>query len=339
MTKLMTSVAVLQCVEDGTVSLDEDVKRWLPDIGKYGILTAFDDEKNSATLSPNTTPITMRMLLSHTSGHEYDFLSPVLMKWRASRNEGIWEGPTVEDKSVLPLLYAPGTGFSYGAGHDWAGKVVEVASKSTLEEFMHQRIWKPLGIENDATFWPATKDGMKDRESTLSTLDEQGQPPAKDLDIDHLRGAAECLGGGGSYASAEAYHKFLSALLRRDPKLLTPASYEELFRPQLNEKTEQALTEYLAQSPAHTAFLGQNIPASVRKTWSFAGLITKDGQEGRFRPGATVWAGTPSCQWFIDHEAGTCGVAMVSIFPPLHPSILALHEQFQRGIYEVFVKK
>lgn len=72
MSKLLTSVAALQCVEDGTLNLDEDVKRWLPDIGKYGIIAGFDDDKNSATLVPNSTTITLRMLLSHTSGHEYD---------------------------------------------------------------------------------------------------------------------------------------------------------------------------------------------------------------------------------------------------------------------------
>ncbi|KAK7755447.1 hypothetical protein SLS62_002675 [Diatrype stigma] len=339
MSKLLTSVAALQCVEDGTLNLDEDVKRWLPDIGKYGIITGFDDDKNSATFSPDSTTITLRMLLSHTSGHEYDWLSPLLMKWRASRNEGLWGGATVEDKSVLPLTYTPGTGFSYGAGHDWAGRAVEVAANRTLEEFMLERIWKPLGIENDASFYPATKDAMKDRMATLSSLDDQGQPPAKYSDFDLLRGGTACLGGGGCFTSAEAYYKFLSAVLRHDPKLLTPASYQELFRPQLDEKTEQALNDYLALSPAHTQFLGMCIPGSIRKTWSFAGLVIKDGQEGRFSPGTIIWGGVPSCQWFIDHEAGTCGVAMCQILPPMHPAILALHERFQSELYQNFVNK
>jgi CubicO group peptidase (beta-lactamase class C family) len=60
MTKLMTAVAALQCVEAGLITLDEDVSKHLPTIGKYGILTGFDDEKNEATTVPNTTPITFR---------------------------------------------------------------------------------------------------------------------------------------------------------------------------------------------------------------------------------------------------------------------------------------
>jgi CubicO group peptidase (beta-lactamase class C family) len=60
MTKLMTAVAALQCVQAGLTSLDDDVSKYLPSVGKYGILTGLDDKKNEATTSPNTTPITLR---------------------------------------------------------------------------------------------------------------------------------------------------------------------------------------------------------------------------------------------------------------------------------------
>jgi CubicO group peptidase (beta-lactamase class C family) len=60
MTKLMTSIAALKCVEEGLITLDEDVVKYLPSIGKYGIMTSFDDEKNEAVTVPNTTPITLR---------------------------------------------------------------------------------------------------------------------------------------------------------------------------------------------------------------------------------------------------------------------------------------
>ncbi|KAK9778644.1 putative Beta-lactamase-related domain-containing protein [Seiridium cardinale] len=334
MSKLMTSIAVLQAVEDGLLDLDADVKPLLPRIGEHGIITGFDDEKNTAQLKTDSTTITLRMLLSHTSGHEYDWLSPLLGKWRASRGEEPWTGPTVEHKSVLPLVFAPGTSFAYGAGHDWAGKAVEVATKSTLEEFMCQRIWKPLGIENDISFYPKTKDGMKDRISHISTLNEKGEPPAVDAaTFDILFGGTDCLGGAGLFASADAYQTFLSAVLRRDSKLLKSESWVELFRPQLDEEREQALNDYIALDPVHTMFLGLRIPETVRKTWSFAGLVAKEAQEGRFSAGTTMWAGVPSTVWFIDHEAGICGTAMCQILPPLHPVIVALHEEFQRAVF------
>lgn len=60
MTKLMTSVAALQCVEAGLLDLDKSVSDVFPEMGKYGIITGFDDEKNEATTVPNHTPITLR---------------------------------------------------------------------------------------------------------------------------------------------------------------------------------------------------------------------------------------------------------------------------------------
>ncbi|XDG02762.1 hypothetical protein ABKA04_002377 [Annulohypoxylon sp. FPYF3050] len=132
LSKLMTSVATLQCVEDGILELDRDVRPLLPEMGKYGIITGFHESKSESenattfTFTPDSTPITLRMLLSHTSGHEYDWLNPLLGKWRESRNEGLWSGPTIEDKSAIPLVFVPGTGFAYGAGHDWAGKLIQL---------------------------------------------------------------------------------------------------------------------------------------------------------------------------------------------------------------------
>lgn len=334
MGKLMTSVAVLQCVEDGTLELDNDVRPLLPEMGKYGVITGFDED-DEAIFEPDSTPISLRMLLSHVSGHEYDWFNPLLGKWRASRNEQPWTGPTIESKSALPLVCKPGARFTYGAGHDWAGKLVQIATSSTLEDFMRARIWKPLGVENDISFYPKTKASMKDRMADISTLNEKGEPPAVDAPtFDILFGGTDCFGGGGLFASPKAFYTFLSAVHRRDPKLLAPASYDELFRPQLDERLEQTFNEYIASSPAHRNFLGLRIPDSVRKTWSFAGLVAKEAQDGRFGSGTSLWAGVPSAVWFIDHAAGICGTACCQILPPLHPPIVALHEEFQRMVFE-----
>ncbi|KAI3391822.1 hypothetical protein diail_6768 [Diaporthe ilicicola] len=335
MTKLMTSVAVLQCVEQGKLDLDKDARPLLPEMGKYGIITGFDDEKNLANFEADTTPISLRMLLSNTSGHEYDWLNPLLGKWRASRNEIPWSGPLLTDKTAIPLVSPPGTNFAYGGGFDWAGRLVEIASGLTLEEFMHKHICTPLGIEKEFAFWPKTKPEMKSRMADLSTLGEAGEPPAvDDPTFDILFGGIECLGGGGGFGSAEGYYIFLSAVFRRDSRLLSADSYTELFRPQLDSKLEEAFNNYLVLSPAHEQFIGMGIPKSIRKSWSFAGMVALDGQEGRFKPGATFWGGVPSMMWFMDHEAGVCGTAFCQMLPPMHPKIMALHEEFQRGSFE-----
>lgn len=333
MSKLMTSVAVLKAVELGKLDLDEDVRPRFPEMGQYGIITGFDDAQNAGVFEPDSTPITLRMLLSHTSGHEYDWLNPLLGRWRASRNEVPWSGPTVEHKSALPLAFKPGTGFAYGAGHDWAGKAVAVACGTTLDDFMREHIWEPLGIQDDASFYARSKPAMRSRMADLATLSEKGEPPAVDAaDFDMLFGGTDCLGGAGVFASPRAYYTFLSAVFRRDGRLLTAASYAELFRPQLDAAAEQAFNDYLASSPVHTQLLCLGIPPEVRRTWSFAGMVCLDGQEGRFERGATFWAGVPSCVWFMDHEAGVCGTAVCQILPPMHPAVIGLHAEFQSGV-------
>lgn len=362
MSKVVTSVAVLQCVEAGRISLDENVRPLLPEMGKYGVATGFDDKENSAVLTPDETPISLRMLLSHTSGHEYDWLNPILGKWRTSRGEQPWTGPTVADKSALPLVFVPGTGFAYGAGHDWAGKVrrlfcfhdypsfpvtrwkltwpsskvVEVVTGVTLDEFMRRNIWSKLGVQGEVTFYPKSNPSMKDRMADISTLSERNEPPAADEPtFDILFGGTDCLGGAGVYAPASAFFTILSAIFRRDPKLLTGKSYQELFRPQLDERAEQALNEYFHLSPIHSQFLGLGVPQEMRKTWSFAGLVVKDDLQGRFKRSTTMWGGVPSMMWFMDHEAGTFGTAFCQILPPMSPPIMALHFDFQSRVLEI----
>ncbi|KAI0538971.1 beta-lactamase/transpeptidase-like protein [Xylaria digitata] len=335
MTKLMTAVSVLQCVEDGVLNLDQDIRHLIPGMGKYGIITSFED--GNAKLEQNSVSVTLRMLLSHTSGQEYDWMNPLLLQWRASRNEEPFSGPTVDHKCSIPLVFTPGEGFAYGAGYDWAGKAIEVATKSTLGDFMRARIWAPLGIEKDASFFPHAEGSMRDRIAEFSTLDDKGEPPAVDFSsYDMMNGATDCFGGGGLYISPEAYYTFVSALFRRDTNLLKPSSYDELFRPQLDERCEQALNDYFYRSQAHTNFLALGIPKSVRKTWSFAGLVARGPQEGRFGRGTILWSGVPNVEWYMDYKAGICVVTMCQVLPPMHPGILHLHEEFQRAVLAEF---
>ncbi|PVI02399.1 beta-lactamase/transpeptidase-like protein [Periconia macrospinosa] len=334
MTKLLTSVACLQAVEAGIVDLDKPVSDVLPEVGKYGIMTDFDDEKNEGVFKQHKTPITLRHLLSHTSGYEYDWFSPLLAKWRQSRGELPWTGPTVEDKSTLPLLFEPGTSFRYSGGYDWAGKLIERITGNTLEQFMKEKIFDPLGVK-DITFYPNDRLDMEDRLATVSTLSETGEPPVIDAaTFDPLFGGKDCLGGGGAYGSANDYFKFLHAVVRRDSKLLKPESYDELFKPQLDEQCKKAFNDYLRSSPAHAQYLGMSLPGELEKTWSFAGLICEQGQQGRMSDGTYFWGGVPSMTWYMDMKAGICGVAFCQVLPPMCPNVVHLHEGFQKAMLE-----
>jgi CubicO group peptidase (beta-lactamase class C family) len=170
-------------------------------------------------------------------------------------------------------------------------------SGKTLESFMKEKIWEPLGIK-DITFYPKQRPDMEDRMATISTLNEQGEGPAVDSsDFDILFGATDCLGGAGGWGSPEDYFKFLQAVLRRDPSLLNDASWNELFKPQLDEQCKKGLNDYSNASPMHAQFLSPGIPTEISKQWSFAGLICETGQEGRMNDGTITWGGVPSIIW------------------------------------------
>ncbi|PHH66600.1 hypothetical protein CDD81_6437 [Ophiocordyceps australis] len=334
MSKLVTAVAVLQCVEKDLIDLDQDVRPLVPDMWTYGIITAFDQDSNTASFEADATPITLRMLLSHTSGFEYEALNPLLAEWRLSRNEGLATGPTLHHQAVLPRVFRPGTGWAYGQGYDWAGKIIEVVMGMTLETYMQEHIWTPLGIQ-DATFFPTQKPGISSRLADISTLSDLGEPPAVDAPLfKMLQDYTDCFGGAGIYACAKDYYTFLSAVFCRDARLLSAASYTQLFCPQLDEAAERAFEKYIALSPFHTQILSLGVPRNIRRSWSFAGVVFLDGQPGRFEKGTHMWCGLTSPLWFMDHEAGICGTALCQNLPSMAPKVVAVHEEMQRGAME-----
>lgn len=273
------------------------------------------------------------MLLTHTSGHAYDWFRPQLRNWRASRNEIPWMGETVEQKATIPLVFEPGKEFAYGVGVDWAGKMVERVAGMTLEVYMQENIWGPLGIK-DITFYPKKRVDMEGRFASMNSLGEDGGGPATDEpSFDVLGGATDCLGGGGAFASTEAYFTFVQAILCRDLKLLSLPSFDELFKPQLSPELKLFFNEYLHSDTIRAQYLAMSIPPDIKKTWCFAGMICEDGQEGRFSPGTVFWGGMPSIVWWIDNQKGSCGVAACQVLPPMSPKIMQLHEQFQKDVF------
>ncbi|KAI9704546.1 MAG: hypothetical protein M1820_005459 [Bogoriella megaspora] len=334
-TKLLTAISALQCVEKGLLSLDEDVKTVLPEVGSFGIISGFEETTGRAVLTPNASPITLRHLLTHTSGLTYDLMNPLLARWRESRGEQPWRGATVEEKANVPLIFEPGKSWAYGPGADWTGKLIERVTGESLEAFMSKHIWKPLEV-SEMTFWPSEREGLSKKLSDIFMLDQGGKAQyAPDVDINY--GAKDCLGGGGLFASANAYMAVLQAVLRKDSRLLTSDSYDELLRPQLNEQCRHALGELLQSDQQLQDFLGVNIPLSAPKDWSLAGIVSKDEQEDWMKENTVLWSGATSLIWFIDSKAGLCGLAASQVLPPMAPPITKLHKKFHEGMYGLFL--
>ena len=224
-------------------------------------------------------------------------MDSLLQRWRENRGEMPWSGTTVEEKSTLPLMFEPGTSWMYGAGHDWTGKMIERATGQTLETYMSKNIWEPLGIK-DITFWPKERADMASRLADLSVLDPTGSGKAVDApEADVNGGITECLGGGGAFASSEAFMSLLHAVLNEDPRLLNSRSYEELFKPQLDGACKEALNNLLFCDQQMQEWFGVNVPASGQKNWSFAGLLSVDEYPGWMKKNTLIWGGAPNTIW------------------------------------------
>ena len=242
-TKLLTTVAAMQCCERGELSLDGDVSTHLPEVTRLGVLRKWDEDKNEGSFEPLKKPLTLRHLLTHSSGLAYDFTVPKLRSWRAANPVG--QGVAgVEARFSSPLLFQPGEGWMYGTGLDWTGLIVERVTRMRLDAYFRQHIFACLGFTDiDVAFFPV-KEGLGDRMVDLNPKDRKGEGLSAAMGNSlHDDIPGHCYGGGGAYGSTEAYISVLQSLLFNDSKLLGRSTVTEMFQPQLESNAKASLAE------------------------------------------------------------------------------------------------
>jgi CubicO group peptidase (beta-lactamase class C family) len=203
MSKPMTAAAAGMLVDDGKLSFDDPVEKYLPEFRNMKVA---EDKSEGRVLVPATRPITLRDLLTHTSGMgEYVTTDP---HWTlAEMCKGI---------AREPLKFQPGTSWSYStAGLDTVGRVIEVVGRMPFAKFMQQRLFDPLGMK-DTTFW-LTSQQQKRFATNYQRNDQAGKlEPAA---IFYMYGGAVTdrsrppLGGSGLFSTAEDVLKFYQMLL------------------------------------------------------------------------------------------------------------------------------
>lgn len=300
-TKLLTSISALQAVEKGIFTLDEDVSGVLPEIGKNGVLTA------DGTIEPLKKAITVRQLLSHSSGASYPQFHPGVIKHLGAKGvDAMKMGilPTITERFDAPMVAQPGEGWMYSPGLDWIGVLLQrkTNGKYDLESWMREHLWGVLGIDKgEATFWP--DENMKSRIPELNVRTAEGEL-VKNTNPTINTLSTECFGGHGVYSTLPAYLKILHSLLANDGKLVSPAMLEEMKKPQLGEASKVAFNKFL-HTVSDTMMPGEfnkNIPVS----YGLGGMVfLETDHERKFRvKGSMSWSGLFNCFWVLDWEAG-----------------------------------
>ncbi len=224
MTKPITSVAAMMLYEEGAFELTDPITKWLPEFAETRVYVGGSAQKPVTV--PQIEPIRVWHLLTHTSGLTYGFhhAHPVDEIYRALGYE--WGSPRGVDSAEAcrawasaPLVFQPGTEWNYGVSTDVLGRLVEVISGQTLDDFFEQRIFAPLGMR-DTSFGLRPED---DPESLarlyLATPGTPGGPSSgmvfgEAMDRGAHKKPAFLSGGGGLVSTAGDYLRFIEMLRR-----------------------------------------------------------------------------------------------------------------------------
>jgi len=223
-TKAITSVAVMMLYEEGKFLLEDPVSKYIPTYANAQVLDKFNSKDTTYTTIPAKRPVTIRDLLTHTSGIGYATIGSLEENAIYAKNK-ITHGLDVSDDELsaamtrlgsLPLIHQPGERWTYGLNIDLLGYLIEIWSGMSLDEFFSQRIFLPLGMkdtyfnvpEDKASrlvhFYMEDSTGLKKTESAL------------DLNLNFpLRKKTYFSGGGGLSSTIYDYGVFLQMLLNK----------------------------------------------------------------------------------------------------------------------------
>ncbi|KAF2446272.1 beta-lactamase family protein [Karstenula rhodostoma CBS 690.94] len=338
-TKLLVSLAALHLASSNNLSLDDPdlIPTHLPELASKPILLP---PREDAPLpeTPRTKPLTLRHLLTHTSGLVYDPLSPLLTSWAKTNTKHPFRGGTVSSRFDSPLAFEPGESWMYGPGIDYAGLLVERVSGGTLEDYLKTHIWEPLGIK-DMTFHLSRRPDMQARFAAMSYRSAGGRVAAAPENPELAKVAylteegsepEGCFGGDGLFATGEEYIKVLRGVL--DASLIPSSFADEFFAPQLTQTQADALNGLMQISSANNVMGHTN--KAVRKNWGLAGLLLDaDDHEGGRKAGTMVWAGFPMLTWFVDRKTDMCGLFVTQLLPAGDQKTADLSNAFVDGVY------
>ncbi|KAK3693321.1 beta-lactamase [Podospora appendiculata] len=331
-TKLLTTIAALQCVEDGLLTLTSDLSPIVPSLAAKQVLTGWESP-STPLLTPATRPITLEMLLTHSSGLSYDFLTPPLAAWTKAFDHPV-PGATrpVEEAFSYPLGFQPGTSWMYGPGLDFAGLVVERLTHQTLSQHMQKRIFSPLGIDS-AHFFPVTREDLRKRMVDLNPTDPDGLGRAVlGFSGDVSARSRGDFGGHGLFMSGEDFAQVLRSLLANDGKILRPETVDGMFENHLSP--EAAAGHKTALASKGGMFFRVGTAEGSKAGYGLGGLLTLEDVEGWYGERTLTWGGGMSLSWFIDRKNGLCGVgAMQPTLPIDVMAIEGLKQVFRRDMY------
>lgn len=303
-TKAITSTAVMMLWEEGKFQLDDPISSFIPEFKNPRILDTFNESDGTYTTKPAEHEITIRHLLTHTSGLGYGVIDGDTRFQKIYKDAGITDLFTTEDISIaesvkklaqLPLHHDPGTAYVYSEGLDVLGYFIEIVSGMPFDEFLKTRIFTPLGMEDTGFYLP------KDKHPRLVNIQTKKDGVWKDYpttfyDPDYPKKGAKRFfsGGAGLSSTAKDYATFLQMYLNNGQyngvRILSRTTVQSIMGNQTGE---------LFGGPG--------------KDYGLAfGLVTAHGEHlgGQGSEGTFDWGGYFNTQYFADPQERVIGILM-----------------------------
>jgi len=325
MTKAITATACMQLVEQGRLKLEQPASDLLPQLKTPQVLEGFDTTGHPI-LRPARNAITVRHLLTHTSGFTYSIWSDRLTEYE--KVTGMPDiGYSLNGAFAAPLEFEPGERWQYGISMDWVGKLVEAVADQSLEVYFRENIFAPLEM-NDTGFLIGT--AQKRRVATLHR--RQGDGSLKPEPFEMNQRPEFFMGGGGLFSTPNNYMTFLRMLLGngtyRGERLLRSETVASMFR---NHIGDLAVGEMKTAQPAWSNSFDQ-FPDQAHKWGLSFDINTEAGPHGR-SAGSGSWAGLLNTYFWIDPVKRVAGSMFSQVLPFYDERVVNLYGQFEQGLY------
>ncbi|MBR0671897.1 serine hydrolase domain-containing protein [Neoroseomonas soli] len=324
MTKAIVATAAMRLVEAGRLRLDAPAGDVVPPLAGVQVLTGFDAAGQPLLRAPKRA-VTLRHLLTHTSGFAYDMWSPEIVRFRkATGTPGI---TTCRNAALnLPLLFDPGEGWTYGIGIDWVGKMVEAATGQRLGAHLEQSLFGPLGMADTAF---RLRDDMRARLASVHARAADGSLAPIEFEVP--QDPEFEMGGGGLYSTARDYLAFARMILNGGrhgkERFLKPETVAEMARDQIGPLSVTPLASAVPAATNDVDFF-PGLPCG----WGLSFLVNrKPTPQGR-SAGGLAWAGLANTYYWIDHGRGTAGVFLTQIMPFFDAKAVDLFRGFEARV-------
>jgi len=334
MTKPITSIVLMQLYEEGELLLENPVERYLPAFADMRVWSGGSDQAPQSV--PATRTMTIRDILTHTSGLTYGFLRqhPLDAIYRQHKLGDFVVAPyslseAVERLASLPLLFEPGTSWNYSMSTDVCGAVIEAITGQTLAEAFAERVLGPLGM-NDTGFWvqPANASRLassyaRGGDGKLMQIDAGATSP-------YLQPPPMLSGGGGLVSTLDDYQRFCSMLLAGGTldgnRIIGRKTLDYMAK---NHLPGGALLNELGQSLfSEVAMEGQGFGLG------FSVIIDPAANGTVSSAGEYAWGGAASTAFWIDPVEELTVIFLTQLIPS---STYPLRRQLRAAVYQALL--